>query len=190
MMYQTILLFGAPGCGKGTQGKILGQIPGFFFLSCGDVFRALDHRSKLGHVFLEYSSKGELVPDEFTVKLWQNHVDGMVQAKRFAPDCDTLVLDGIPRSVNQAKIMADRLNVSKVFHLDCPSRAKLLDRLKRRALKDNRLDDANEETIRHRISVYEAETQPVLKLYSKEIIVPIDGTRTPLEVTRAILAHL
>lgn len=190
MMYQTILLFGAPGCGKGTQGKILGQIPGFFFLSCGDVFRALDHRSKLGHVFLEYSSKGELVPDEFTVKLWQNHVDGMVQAKRFAPDCDTLVLDGIPRSVNQAKIMADRLNVSKVFHLDCPSRAKLLDRLKRRALKDNRLDDVNEETIRHRISVYEAETYPVLKLYSKEIVVPIDGTRTPLEVTRAILAHL
>ncbi|MCC7518844.1 MAG: nucleoside monophosphate kinase [Verrucomicrobiae bacterium] len=190
MMYQTILLFGAPGCGKGTQGKILGQIPGFYFLSCGDVFRGLDHRSKLGHIFLEYSSKGELVPDEFTVKLWQSHVDGLVQSKRFAPDRDVLVLDGIPRSVNQAKIMSDRLNVAKVFHLDCPNRAKLVDRLKRRALKDNRLDDANETIIRNRIAVYQSETRPVLKFYSRKIIVTVDGTCTPLDVARSILAHL
>lgn len=190
MEYQTILLFGAPGCGKGTQGKILGQIPGFFFLSCGDVFRSLDARSRLGQVFLEYSSKGELVPDEFTVQLWQSHVDGLVQAKRYSPERDMLVLDGIPRNLSQAKIMSDRLRVTRIFHLDCPDRAKLVDRLKRRALKENRLDDAKEATIRHRIEVYNAETVSVLGFYSKDRIVVIDGTQTPLEVARDVLARL
>ena len=70
-LFRTILLFGAPGSGKGTQGKILGQIPGFFHLSCGDVFRALQPESDLGRMFLEYSSRGQLVPNDLTVKLWQ-----------------------------------------------------------------------------------------------------------------------
>ena len=61
--YQTILLVGAPGAGKGTQGKILGQIPGFFHLSCGEVFRTIDIHSELGKVFYESSSRGELVKD-------------------------------------------------------------------------------------------------------------------------------
>ncbi|MEO1717767.1 MAG: nucleoside monophosphate kinase, partial [Planctomycetota bacterium] len=67
--YQCVLLFGAPGAGKGTQGAILGRIPGFFHLSCGEVFRSLDIHSDLGKVFYEYSSKGELVPDEVTVDI-------------------------------------------------------------------------------------------------------------------------
>ncbi len=61
--YKTILLFGAPGAGKGTQGKILGKVPGFYHLACGDVFRSLDMGSDLGRSFMEYSSRGELVPD-------------------------------------------------------------------------------------------------------------------------------
>jgi len=54
--YRTILLFGAPGSGKGTQGKILGHVPGFFHLSCGEVFRGLNPASELGKTFLQYSS--------------------------------------------------------------------------------------------------------------------------------------
>ena len=62
--YKSILLFGAPGSGKGTQGKILGTIPGFFHCACGDVFRAVDVRSDFGKAFLDYSSRGQLVPDD------------------------------------------------------------------------------------------------------------------------------
>ena len=62
MAYRTILLFGAPGSGKGTQGKILGSIPGFFHCACGDVFRSLDLKTEIGQAFLAYSSRGELVP--------------------------------------------------------------------------------------------------------------------------------
>ena len=69
--FKTILLFGTPGAGKGTQGKILGKVPGFFHLACGDVFRSLDMGSDLGKQFIAYSSRGELVPDELTIELWR-----------------------------------------------------------------------------------------------------------------------
>ena len=65
--FKTVLLFGAPGAGKGTQGKILGAIPGFYHLSCGDVFRTIDINSDIGKVFFEYSAHGELVPDDVAI---------------------------------------------------------------------------------------------------------------------------
>ncbi|MBZ0172936.1 MAG: nucleoside monophosphate kinase, partial [Phycisphaerales bacterium] len=71
--YQTVLLFGAPGVGKGTQGKILAQIPGFYHISTGDMFRTLDLHSEIGQEIMSYMSKGELVPDELTVKLWREN---------------------------------------------------------------------------------------------------------------------
>src|SRR5690348_18305105 len=86
MKYKSILLFGAPGSGKGTQGKILSAIPGFYHSACGDVFRSLDLRSEMGRIFWEYSSRGELVPDEFTVKLWKNFIKGMEMVNQFHPE--------------------------------------------------------------------------------------------------------
>jgi len=74
MKYKTILLFGAPGAGKGTQGRVLGCVPNYFYFSCGDVFRNLRPEDPLGKKFMEYSSKGELVPDELTVELWRKHL--------------------------------------------------------------------------------------------------------------------
>jgi len=68
----TYLIFGAPGSGKGTQGRALGTLPGFFHCASGDVFRSIDTRSSLGKAFVEYSSKGQLVPDEITVELWRD----------------------------------------------------------------------------------------------------------------------
>src|SRR5437773_3687592 len=97
MRYKTFILFGAPGSGKGTQGKTLGSIPRFFHCPCGDVFRSIDTRTEVGKAFLEYSSKGQLVPDEITVELWKEAIDAAVEAHKFKPDIDTLVLDGIPR---------------------------------------------------------------------------------------------
>ena len=167
MRYNTYILFGAPGSGKGTQGKTLGTIPRYYHCACGDVFRSIDTRTKVGKAFLEYSSKGQLVPDDITVELWREAIDAAVEAHKFKPDIDTLVLDGIPRNVGQAKIMGEMIDVKKVFHLACPSRETLFYRLKKRALKDNRLDDANEQVIQRRLDIYEKESKPVLSYYSK-----------------------
>lgn len=190
MKYRTYLLFGPPGSGKGTQGKSLGTIPRFFHCACGDVFRSIDTRTAIGRAFLEYSSKGQLVPDEITVKLWKARIDAAVDAHTFKPDIDALVLDGIPRNVAQAEIMDDLIDVERVFHLSCPDRAALFARLKKRALKDNRLDDANEEVIRRRLSTYETESKPVLGYYGKERTLCIDATQPPARVLLQILEKL
>ncbi len=190
MKYNTFLLFGAPGSGKGTQGKTLGTIPRFYHCACGDVFRSIDTRTTVGRAFLEYSSRGQLVPDEVTVELWKEAIDAAVDGHKFKPDIDTLVLDGIPRNVGQARIMDEMIDVQKVFHLSCPDRDTLFTRLKKRALKDNRLDDANEEVIRRRLELYEQDSKPVLSYYSKECIACIDATQPPAKVLFDILARV
>ena len=150
-------------------------------------FAQLDTRTPVGQAFLEYSSRGELVPDEITVKLWMARIGDMVGSHTFKPDIDSLVLDGIPRSVNQAKIMEDMIEVKRVFHLSCPDRSALVARLKKRALKENRFDDANEETIRRRLATYEAESKPVLEFYGPELVKDIDATQPPVKVLQDIL---
>ncbi|MBI3415864.1 MAG: nucleoside monophosphate kinase [Verrucomicrobia bacterium] len=187
MKYRTILLFGAPGAGKGTQGKILGTIPAFFHCACGDVFRNLTIDSKLGRTFVEFSSQGKLVPDEYTILLWRQNIEGSTQTGRFQPERDTLVLDGIPRSRHQAEMLSDALNVQAVFNLTCPVMEKLVERLQRRALRDNRLDDVNLEVIRNRLAVYENETKPVLDFYGPKLVHEIDATQSPIKVLRDIL---
>ena len=139
---------------------------------------------------MEYSSRGELVPDEITVKLWMAVIGDMVGMRKFKPDLDTLVLDGIPRNVKQAEIMRDILDVKKVFHLSCPDREALISRLKKRALKENRFDDANEETIRRRLMTYEEESKPVLEFYGPTKVRHIDATQLPVKVTHEILSEI
>lgn len=188
--YQTILLFGAPGAGKGTQGKILGQIPGFYHLSCGEVFRTLDTSSKLGRTFMEYSSRGELVPDVVTVQMWHQNMNAQTILSLYKPSVDLLVLDGIPRNPTQAVMIKKHVKVLKIIHLVCRDKERMIDRLRKRALKENRVDDANEEVIRRRWAVYEKETFPVLECYPKEMIAEVDAIGSPARVLQHILEHV
>jgi len=188
--YQTFLIFGAPGSGKGTQGAILGRIPRFIHFACGDVFRSLDTRTALGKAFVEYSSKGQLVPNELTVQLWEANIRSQADSHHFKPDIDFLVLDGIPRNVEQAKIMERYIEVMHIFHLSCPNREELHRRLRKRALKDNRWDDAKEETISQRIRTYEEESKPMLEYYPADKITDIDATQHPAVAFHKILGSI
>ena len=190
MKYRTYLLLGAPGSGKGTQGKIIGAIPRFFHLAMGDVFRALDTRTAIVQKFIDYSSKGQLVPDAVTMELLRAHISHLVGLHTFKPDIDALVLDGVPRTVEQAVIMGDMIDVQKVFHLSCPDREQLIVRIRKRALKENRFDDANEETIRRRLQTYEAESKPLLDHYGPNIVRNIDAQQSPVLVVRDIVSDL
>ena len=187
--YVTYLFMGAPGSGKGTQGKVLGSVPRFFHCACGEVFRSLDLRTPLGQKFIEYSSKGLLVPDDLTVELWRTKIEAQVLEAEFKPDIDALVLDGIPRNVNQAKLMERLIDVKQVFHLSCPDRDELVRRLRKRAIKDNRLDDANEEVIRKRLLTYEAETKPVLNFYAG-LVTTVDALQPPVKVLQDIISAI
>tara|TARA_R110002111_G_scaffold180950_1_gene246550 strand:- start:977 stop:1594 length:618 start_codon:yes stop_codon:yes gene_type:complete len=188
--YKSILLFGAPGAGKGTQGKVLGTIPGFYHCACGDVFRNLNVKSKLGSIFYEYSSRGELVPDEVTVKMWAENIKAHAVIGDYKPTKDLLILDGIPRTIEQAKLMDEYIEVLSVVHLSCNDEDEMIERLRRRALKSNRHDDADVKVIRNRWEVYERETAPVLQHYPKEMVVNIDSLNSPAQVLHDILDHV
>ena len=185
--YRTILMFGAPGSGKGTQGKVLGGLPGFYHLACGDVFRNLDTNSELGKVFLEYSSQGKLVPDNFTVDLWVDYIHRQVRGHHFNPDEEILVLDGLPRNRHQAEMLEDYIDVMFLICLESADENALIARMRRRALHDNRLDDANEDVIRQRFREYEGETAPVLGYYPEELIRKVEAGGAPIDVLHGVV---
>lgn len=188
--YKTVLLFGAPGSGKGTQGRIIGKIPGFYHCACGDVFRNIDLHSELGKVFYDYSSRGELVPDDVTVRMWAESVRAHTILGTYKPHYDMLVLDGIPRTLKQAELMADHIDVLKIIHLSCDDEEAMFHRLRKRALKENRHDDADEKVIRNRWRVYEKETKPVLDYYQRSLVTPIDSIGSPARILHDILETL
>jgi adenylate kinase len=185
--FPAVLLFGPPGVGKGTQGKILGHIPGFFHLSSGDVFRSLDINSPEAKAALPYISKGQLAPDELTMKIWLHGLKGQIALSAYKPYEDLLVLDGIPRNVPQVELLKDYCDVLRIVQLVCTNEEKMIHRLKRRAIREHRLDDANEDIIRHRFDVYRQESVPVLEQYSPDMVFEVDAMQSPAEVLRSVL---
>lgn len=185
-MYETVLLFGPPGAGKGTWGSVLKQIPGLFHFSSGDMFRALDPSSKQGETALASIRKGELVPDEYALGLWRERMQRLVEFGDFKPDQETLILDGLPRTLLQAQMATNDLNVKLIMALDCPDRDVLVKRLYGRALSEHRVDDANEEIILRRFDVYDRQTKDVLKHYSEDIVVHIDVSQPSAKILRDI----
>ena len=190
MKLRTILLFGSPGAGKGTQGKILGKIPSYLHVSSGDLFRNLRIQNPIGQLFLDYASHGNLVPDEPTINLWKDDIENRSRNGQFNPETDTLLLDGIPRNVNQAKLLENIIHVVGILNLYCSDLDRMVERLQARALRQNRLDDANLETIKTRLKVYEDETKPVLEHYGETLVHVIDSTQSPVHVLRDSLEVL
>ncbi len=185
--YRSVLLFGAPGVGKGTQGKLLGRIPGFVHMASGDIFRGLDKGSDLGRKFHEYSSQGLLVPDDVTIEVWEDHVRRRVGDGTYRPDFELLVLDGIPRNIAQCTALEAHVEVLRVIHLEAPNIDDMVERLKKRALKEGRTDDADESVIRRRFAVYDDETAPVLGYYKETLLTKIGAVGMPAEVLMHVL---
>ena len=185
--YRTVLLFGAPGAGKGTQGELLGGLPGYFHLSTGDMFRSLDKKSELGRVFFEYSSKGELVPDEVTIDMWRTYMNALRTLGRFRPHTHLLVLDGMPRTSKQTELISEAIDVRGVIHLIASDPDAMVERLRQRALEQGRTDDAQDDVVRNRIDVYRRETRPVLDRYDTSIIHEVDAIGTQAEVLTGVL---
>ena len=186
-LYPSILLFGPPGVGKGTQGMMLGSIPGFFHLATGDMFRSLDKESEIGMEFVKYSSQGLLVPDSLTVQLWTQHVKQLITRELYNPSTDMLLLDGIPRSEPQAEMMKEHIDPFMIVHLVCENLDEMVVRMQKRATEQGRPDDADESVIRKRFEVYNEQTAPVLASYDPSIITNIDALGTQAEVLLRVL---
>jgi adenylate kinase len=188
--FQAILLFGPPGSGKGTLGKFLEMAGNHFHLSSGDVFRGLDPESEMGKVYHTYASKGFLVPDAVTLDMWKQYVDGLICTHRYFPKKQLLLLDGIPRTLSQAVILDQYVEVVKVIVLEMNHIETLIERMKKRALIEKRPDDADLTVLKTRMDVYEKETLELLSHYPPSKIARFNADQKPLIVLRDVLNAL
>ncbi len=164
-----VVLFGAPGVGKGTQAVILAQKLGIAHLSTGDAFRsAIKNQTPVGMLAKGYVDAGDLVPDDVVARIVEEAMNG----DEFANGC---ILDGFPRTRAQADALQALLAtkgqaVDKVVNLEVDDETIIA-----RLLQRGRADD-QEDIIRNRLSVYNAETAPLLEYYGNlGLLTSIDG---------------
>ena len=169
-----LILFGPPGSGKGTQAKILEEKFRLLQISTGDLFRyELGNNTPLGQKARTYMDKGQLVPDEVTIEMLKNKLEKH-------PDVRGYIFDGFPRTINQSEAL-DRLLKERGEQVDLlvaltVNDDEIVNRLLERGKTSGRADDANEQVIRERISVYKSETAPVFNYYkAKDLSTEVEG---------------
>ena len=162
---KNIVIFGAPGSGKGTQSDLLVKKYGFKHISTGDVLRAeIKHGTALGQTAKAFIDRGQLIPDNLMINILAASYDALCP-------CEGVIFDGFPRTVPQAEalkaMLAERqTEVAAMLELDVPDDM-LMERLLLRGKTSGRADD-NEETIRKRLDVYHAQTSPLAAWYEGE----------------------
>ena len=206
-----IVMLGAPGAGKGTQAKMIAEQYGIPHVSTGDIFRMnIKNGTELGKEAKTYMDKGELVPDELTVRIL---LDRVAQE-----DCKNgYVLDGFPRTIPQAEVLDAELTklgdaIDYAINVDVPDENIIRRMSGRRACvscgatyhivhippKKEGIcdkcgaelilrDDDKEETVKNRLNIYHAQTQPLIDFYTnKGVLKTVDGTVDSAEVFAAI----
>jgi adenylate kinase len=170
---KNIVIFGAPGSGKGTQSDKLIEKYGLNHISTGDVLRAeIKKGTELGKTAASYIDKGNLIPDDLMVSILASVYDSFGDNKG-------VIFDGFPRTIPQAEALKKMLDergdrVAAMIELDVPE-DELMKRLILRGQQSGRADD-NEETIKKRLVVYHSQTQPLIEWYKNEgIHYHIDG---------------
>ena len=183
-----IILLGPPGAGKGTQAKHLTNTFGLKQLSTGDMLRAaIEGGSNLGKQVQLIVDAGDLVPDNIMIE--------MITTRITRADCaGGFILDGFPRTVLQAETLHEvlsqkKIRIDHVIALDVKLDS-LLERIRNRALEapeEQRRQDDDEETLKHRLNVYKEQTAPILPYYEKlGVLKTLDGMLTPDEVSKKI----
>jgi adenylate kinase len=210
-----IVMLGAPGAGKGTQAGMLSQEMGLPHIASGDLFRqALEERTEIGLLAKSYMNKGELVPDEITIKMILGRID--------QPDCASgCVFDGFPRTLHQAKVLDEALggqgkSIDRAIYIEVPNE-ELVKRLSGRWLCRTcqtpyhmissppkvpgkcdkcggelyQRSDDKEETVKERLNVFFAQTVPILDYYKKQgKLIRVNGNLGMQGVAREIISAL
>jgi len=200
-----VVFLGPPGAGKGTQAQRLAEEKGFIHISTGDLLReAVKKGTPLGLKAKEYMERGELVPDDLIV--------AMIKEK--LPKVGKVILDGFPRTVNQARALEQMLEeigerLEKVILFEVPDEV-VVERLSGRRIDPKtgkvyhvkynpppegveviQRDDDREEVVRKRLKVYREQTQPLVDYYKqKGILEVVDASQSPGEVYRQLLTKL
>ena len=163
---KNIVIFGAPGSGKGTQSDLLIAHYGLGHISTGDVLRSeIKKGTELGKLAASFIDKGNLIPDDLMISILANVYDSYGRGHK------GVIFDGFPRTIPQAEALKKMLDergdkVAAMIELDVPE-DELMVRLIKRGKESGRADD-NEETIKKRLQVYHSQTQPLIEWYKNE----------------------
>lgn len=166
IVMKNIVIFGAPGSGKGTQSDLLIEHYGLEHISTGDVLRnEIKKETELGKTAQGFIDNGQLIPDDLMVSILAKVYDGFGRSHK------GVIFDGFPRTIPQAEAMKQMLDergdkVAAMIELDVPE-DELMKRLLLRGQQSGRADD-NEETIKKRLVVYHSQTQPLIEWYKQE----------------------
>ena len=178
-----IVLFGKPGAGKGTQAELLKKRYQLTHISTGDLFRKnIKNKTALGVEAKEYIDKGELVPDELTIRILEDQVNKHLDSNGF-------LFDGFPRTIPQATALEAFLttkswSITATIGLEADDEI-LIKRLIERGKTSGRADDQDESNIRNRYEQYNKKTAPLIDFYKKkELYYGINGIGTIDEVTQ------
>ncbi len=161
-----ILIFGPPGCGKGTQSEFIVNQYNLKHLSTGDIFREnIKNQTELGIKAKKYMDQGQLVPDFITIDMLGEKMQNKDEFSGF-------LFDGFPRTINQAESLDEFLlkmnqEISMMICLNVPEE-ELVTRLLKRGVSSNRVDDQNEAIIFNRIKVYKEQTEILIEYYQKK----------------------
>lgn len=163
---KNIVIFGAPGSGKGTQSDLMIEKYGLGHISTGDVLRnEIKNETELGKTAKSFIDKGQLIPDDLMVNILASVYDA------FGKEHEGVIFDGFPRTIPQAEALKSMLDerghkIAAMIELDVPE-DELMTRLVKRGKESGRSDD-NEETIKKRLDVYHNQTAPLIDWYEKE----------------------
>lgn len=180
-----LLLIGAPGAGKGTQAELLAERFNITHISSGDLLRQhVKEQTSIGQKIKAYVDAGDLVPDAVVMDMLRKPVVTAAESGGY-------VLDGFPRTVDQAKAAFEvehalGVEVQAAVHLDVPD-----EELIRRLMARSRGSDDTEEVIAHRLQVFREKTIPLLEYYAgREWMFTVDGARLPDQVHQDIVSRL
>lgn len=180
-----IVIFGAPGSGKGTQSARLIDKYGLYHISTGELLRDHIRRgTELGRTADAFISKGQLIPDDLMIRILDDTLEREAKGKR------GVVFDGFPRTIPQAEALKELLrkrgtDLHAVIGLEVPEE-ELVDRMIKRGKDTGRADD-NPETIKNRLKVYHDQTHPLRQYYNDEgKYIPVNGTGVVDDIFNAI----
>jgi adenylate kinase len=184
---RAVVIMGMPGSGKGTQGEALGTLPGVVHFEMGEALRDLDPASDTGREVQAIMRRGALVPTELVVQVWRDRMNEWAARGALHRETDLVLLDGVPRSVEQARAFEPHIDLLGVVHLQCEDEGTLMDRIAGRRGAEGRSDDRNE-TVRERFRRYRESTRPLLDHYGADLVRDVDACLPPLGVLAATAA--
>ena len=180
-----IILFGKPGAGKGTQAEFLKTKYNLVHLSTGDIFRYnIKNETELGKLAKTFIDKGDLVPDQVTIKMLESEVEKNLDAKGF-------LFDGFPRTLSQSTALDSFLNkknhqIAATISLEADDEI-LVQRILERGKTSGRIDDQDENKIRNRYQEYNEKTAPLMDFYKNQgKFHQINGIGTVQEITERL----